>query len=132
MALVYAKVIALFLARLLELSVEAKEDRRVTNQLALVLALTRCAPMLLSVLYMDRGIILAQLEERILMIASIAERSRNQRRERTRLKRERAPGHLAMGPKPIAYATAACVCPNKTETSLKARKSATVSSAFCF
>ena len=95
MALVYAKVIALCLARLLELSVEKKEDRRVTTQLAIVLALTRCAPMLLSVLYMDRGVTLAQLEERILMIASIAARSRNQRRERTRLKRERALGHAS-------------------------------------
>lgn len=95
MALVYAKVIALCLARLLELSVEAKEDRRVTTQLALMLALTRCAPMLLSVLYMERGVTLAQLEERILMIASIAARSRNQRRERARLKRERALGHAS-------------------------------------
>jgi IS4 transposase len=95
MALVYAKVIALCLARLLELSIESKEDRRVTTQLALVLALTRCAPMLLSIFYMRRGITLAQLEERILIIASMATRSRNQRRERTRLKRERALGHAS-------------------------------------
>jgi hypothetical protein len=93
MALVYAKVIALCLARLLELSVEAKENRRVTTQLALVLALTRCAPMLLSALYQQRGITLAQLEERILLIATIVARSRNQRREREKLKRERALGH---------------------------------------
>jgi IS4 transposase len=95
MALVYAKVIALCLARLLELSVEAKEERRVTTQLALVLALTRCAPMLLSVMYMQRGVTLAQLEERILLIACYAARSRNQRRDRTRLKRERALGHAS-------------------------------------
>jgi IS4 transposase len=95
MALVYAKLIALCLARLLELSVEAKEERRVTTQLALVLALARCAPMLLSVFYMERGITLAQLEERLLLIAADVARSRNQRRERARLKRERALGHAS-------------------------------------
>ncbi len=94
-ALVYAKVIALCLGRLLELSVEAKEDRRVTTQLALILALTRCAPMLLSAMYMERGVTLAQLEERLMLIACMAARSRNQRRERERLKRERGLGHAS-------------------------------------
>lgn len=92
MALLYAKLIALCLARMLELSVEEKHGRHATTQLALVLALTRCAPMLLSVMMMNRGVTLAQLEERILLIATITARSRNQRRERTRRKREQALG----------------------------------------
>lgn len=88
MALLYAKVTALALARLLELSVQEKHGDAVRGQLALVLALTRCAPLLLSGMMMSRGVTLAQLEERILLIASITARSRNQRRERARRKRE--------------------------------------------
>ena len=92
-ALVYAKVIVLCLARLLELSIEEKEGRHATTQLAVLLTLTRCAPLLLADSYMRRGITLAQLEERLLRIATVIARSRNQRRERARLKRERALGH---------------------------------------
>lgn len=91
-ALLYAKVIALCLARLLELSVEATHGPHATTQLALVLALTRCAPLLLSAMMMNRGVTLAQLEERIILIATITARSRNQRRERARRKREQALG----------------------------------------
>jgi hypothetical protein len=42
---------------------------------------------------MRRGITLAQLEERLLRIASVVARSRNQRRERAKFKRERGLGH---------------------------------------
>lgn len=92
-ALVFAKVIVLCLARLLELSIEEREGRHATTQLALLLTLTRCAPLLLADSYMRRGITLAQLEERLLRIASVVARSRNQRRERAKLKRERGLGH---------------------------------------
>jgi hypothetical protein len=92
MALFYAKVTALCLARLMELSMEAKHGRHATTQLALVLALTRCAPLLLSSMMMERGVTLAQLEERIMIIASIVARSRKQRRERVRRRREKSIG----------------------------------------
>ncbi len=96
LSLVYAKVIALALSRLLELSLQQKAgepgQEQVTGQLALVLALTRCAPLLLSHAMMSRGVTLAQLEERILLIGEVPARSRQQRRERERRKREASLG----------------------------------------
>lgn len=94
-ALVYAKVIALCLARLLELSVEEQEGRNATTQLALVLTLTRAAPLLLTYSHLSRGTTLEQLERRMMNIAVIVARSRNQRRERARRKREQALGHAS-------------------------------------
>lgn len=91
-ALVYAKVIALCLARMLELSVEEKEGRHATTQLALVLTLARAAPLLLTYSHLKRGTTLEQLERRLMNIATIVARSRNQRRERARRKREQALG----------------------------------------
>jgi IS4 transposase len=91
-ALIYAKVVALCLARMLELAVEEREGRHATSQLALVLTLVRCAPLLLADSYMRRGITLAQLEERLMLIAAMAARSRNQRRERAKRKREQGLG----------------------------------------
>jgi hypothetical protein len=91
-ALLYAKLIALCLARLLELAIEEKEGRHATTQLALVLALTRCAPLLLSMMMTARGVTLSQLEERIMIIAEITARSRSKRRERARRKREQSLG----------------------------------------
>lgn len=92
MAMVYSKVIALCLARLFELTLEEREGKKVTAQLALVLALTRCAPMLLSIFYLEQGVTLAQLEERIMLAAADVARSRNQRRDRLRRKREQELG----------------------------------------
>jgi IS4 transposase len=91
-ALIYTKLIALCLARLLELSIEEKEGRRATTQLALVLALTRCAPLLFADSLIRRGVTLAQLEERLMLVATVVARSRNQRRERARRKREASIG----------------------------------------
>ncbi len=93
-ALIYAKVIALCLSRLLEHSVRLRDPDKghVLARLALVLVLTRAAPLLLTYIYMRRGITVAQLEERILLIATIAGRARNRRRERERMKREAALG----------------------------------------
>jgi len=91
-AMLYAKLIALSLARLLELSLEQKHGCHATTQLALVIAVTRCAPLLLSMMMAARGVTLEQLEERILLIAEITARSRNKRRERARRKREQSLG----------------------------------------
>ena len=91
-ALLYAKLIAVCLARLLELSLEKKNGRNATTQLALVIALTRCAPLLLSMMMSARGVTLKQLEERIMIIAETTARSRSQRRERTRRRREKSLG----------------------------------------
>jgi hypothetical protein len=91
-ALLYAKLVALCLARLLSLSLEEKTGHQATSQLALVIAVTRCAPLLMSMMMVERGVTLSQLEERILIIAGIAARSRNQRRDRARRKREKSLG----------------------------------------
>jgi len=46
----------------------------------------------MSFFMMQRGVTLPQLEERILLIAKIVARSRNQRRERARRKRMQSLG----------------------------------------
>lgn len=92
-ALVYAKVIALCLARLLELAVEEQEGRHATTQLALILVLARCGPLMLAHSFLSQGITLEQIERRLMNIATIVGRTRNQRRERARRKREQALGH---------------------------------------
>ena len=91
-ALVYAKIVALCLSRLLELALEEKEGRHATTQLALILTLARCVPLLLGDAYARRGITTTIFEERLMRIAAIVARSRNQRRERARRKREQALG----------------------------------------
>lgn len=91
-ALLYAKLVALCLARLLSLSLEERTGQRATSHLALVIAVTRCAPLLMSMMMTARGVTLPQLEERILIIAGIAARSRNRRRDRAKRKREKSLG----------------------------------------
>lgn len=95
MALVYAKVVALCLARLLELAVEEREGRHATTQLALILVLARCGPLMLAHSFLTQGITLEQIERRMMNIATIVGRSRNQRRERARRKREQGLGHAS-------------------------------------
>lgn len=80
-ALVHAKIIALCLARLLELSLDAQARTHAYGQLAIVLTLTRMAPTLLAARMLARGVTLPEMERRLLMTASIIARSRNQRRE---------------------------------------------------
>jgi IS4 transposase len=92
-ALVYAKVIALCLARLLELAVEEREGRHATTQLALILVLARCGPLMLAHSFLNQGITLEQIERRMLNIATIVGKTRNQRRERARRQREQGLGH---------------------------------------
>jgi hypothetical protein len=92
LAFLYAKIVALSLARLLELSVEEKYGPHATTQLALLLTLSRSMPLLLGIFMQQRGVTLEQLEERILMIASIVAKSRRQRRERAKRKRRQGIG----------------------------------------
>lgn len=91
-ALVYAKIIALCLARLLELAVEEREGRHATTQLALMLVLARCGPLMLAHSFLNQGITLEQIERRMMNIARIVAKTRNQRRERARRQREQAIG----------------------------------------
>ena len=91
-ALIYAKVIALCLARLLELAVEEQEGRHATTQLALILVLARCGPLMLAHSFLRQGVTLEQIERRLMNIATIVGRTRNRRRERARREREQALG----------------------------------------
>jgi len=90
-ALVYAKVVALCLARLLELELE-KRGVEVTAQLAMVLALARSVPLLMSYSLMGQHLTMAQFEERLMRIAEMQAKSRNRRREATKRKREQGIG----------------------------------------
>lgn len=94
LAFLYAKIVALSLARLLELSVGARYGPHATTQLALLLTLSRAMPLLLGAFMQRRGVTLAQLEDRILMIASIVARSRRQRRERRKRQQRQQIGSL--------------------------------------
>jgi hypothetical protein len=87
-SLIHAKVIGLCLARLLELSLKADAQSELTTRLAMILVLSRCAPLLLTQSLMIQGVTVDELERRILLIAEIVAKSRNQRRERVRRKRE--------------------------------------------
>ena len=93
LALVYSKIVALALARLLELELE-KRGVEVTAQLATVLSLARCVPLLLSYSLMGKHLTLAQFEERLMMIAEAQAKSRNRRREAVKRKREQGIGRL--------------------------------------
>lgn len=87
LALVHSKLIALCLARLLEISLKDKADTHAYGQLAIVLTLARLAPSLLAARMLARGLTLKDFEERLLLTASIIARSRNQRRERAKRKK---------------------------------------------
>ncbi len=92
-AFIYAKLVGLCLMRLLDLSVAERPGVR--GHLALMLALSRSMPLLLSIFMLQRGVTLQQLEERLLMIAEIVARSRNRRREREKRRRREAIGSHA-------------------------------------
>jgi hypothetical protein len=84
LAIVHAKLIALALARLLELTLAGAAKEHAYGQLAIVLTLTRLAPTLLAARMLARGVDLAEMERRLLMTAVVIARSRNQRRERAK------------------------------------------------
>lgn len=84
LALIHAKLTAVALARLLELAAKPALSDHAMGQLAIVLALSRSLPMLLSMRMRGQDIDLAEMERRILLVATITARSRNQRRDRAR------------------------------------------------
>ena len=84
LVLVHAKIVALCLGRLLELSLDAHTKTHAFGQLAIVLTLSRLAPTLLAARMLARGLTLKDMEDRLLLTASVIARSRNQRRERAK------------------------------------------------
>jgi len=83
-ALVYAKLIAVALARLLELTTRQSCREHALGQLAILLTLNRMVPMLMAWRLQQRGVSLEEMERRMLILAALAGRSRQQRRERKR------------------------------------------------
>lgn len=83
-ALVYAKLIAVALARLLELTARPNCRDHALGQLAILLTLNRMVPMLMAWRLQQRGVSLEEMERRMLILAAMAGRSRQQRRERKR------------------------------------------------
>src|SRR5690606_7783999 len=92
MALIYAKVVALCLARMLDLSLREDGNEDIRPRMAMMLVLTRGISLLYTWALMGRGVTLQQLEERLELIAATIGKSRNQRRERERRKREQGLG----------------------------------------
>lgn len=84
LALVHAKVIAMALARLLELSAEKVAGPHATTQLAIVLTLTRMTPLLMAMRLRKRGVDLVEMERRLFLLTLTLARSRRQRRERSK------------------------------------------------
>lgn len=84
LCLVHAKIIALALARLLELQVQDATKEHASGQLAILLALNRSMPMLLAMRLQQRGVSLEEMERRLLLITMQLAKSRRQRRERAK------------------------------------------------
>lgn len=94
LALVHAKITAVALARLLELAARPAIAGHAVGQLAIVLTLHRAVPMIIALRMRGQNIDLAEMERRILVLATILGRSRRQRRERARkAKRAGITGH---------------------------------------
>jgi len=83
-ALVHAKITAVALARLLELAAKPATADHATGQLAIVLTLNRAVPMIIALRLRGQNVDLAEMERRMLILATILGRSRRQRRERAR------------------------------------------------
>lgn len=81
-ALVQAKITAVALARLLQLAARPSTRGHAVGQLAIVLALHRSIPLILSLRMRGKDIDLLEMERRLLLVASTLGRSRRQRRER--------------------------------------------------
>lgn len=91
-ALIYGNITALCLSRLLELCAKSYNDEAMLNRLAMVLVLARSSSLMLSYALLRDGVTAEELEKRIMLIATTVARSRNQRRERARKKREASIG----------------------------------------
>jgi hypothetical protein len=83
-ALVHAKITGVALARLLELAAKPALQEHAMGQLAIVLALNRSLPMILSLRMRSQDIDLAEMERRILLVTVTLAKSRNRRRDRAR------------------------------------------------
>jgi hypothetical protein len=94
-ALIYGKITALCLSRLLEICAKSQDNKAALNRLAMVLVLGRSASLMLSYALLRDGVTIDELEKRILLIATTVARTRNQRRERTRRKREASIGRTS-------------------------------------
>lgn len=86
LALVNAKVIAMCMARLLQLSAQPACGRHAVTQLAIVLTLARLMPTMTGLLLAAKGLGVEEMERRILLVAETIGRSRRQRRERAKKK----------------------------------------------
>jgi hypothetical protein len=87
-AFLFAKVIALCLARLLEIAVADQMHGESTGQLALLLVLVRSVGFFFGLRLRQQGLTVEEMEQRILNIASIVAKQRNRRRARARRQRE--------------------------------------------
>jgi hypothetical protein len=94
-ALIYGKVTALCLVRLLEVATRENGDRELLGRVAMVLVLSRAVPLMIAYSLHRDGVSVEEMERRILLIARTMARSRNQRRERERRKREASIGRPA-------------------------------------
>jgi len=83
-ALVHAKITGVALGRLLELAAKPALKDHAMGQLAIVLALNRSLPMILSLRMRGQNIDLAEMERRILLVATTIAKSRNRRRDRAK------------------------------------------------
>jgi len=88
-ALIYAKLVGCCLMCLLEMTTQQAKYPAARGRLALMLALSRSPPLLLSIFMMQRGVNLEQREERIIMIAEAVAKQRSQRREREKRRTRR-------------------------------------------
>jgi hypothetical protein len=93
-SVVHAKILAVALARLLELSTKEATREHATAQLAIVLCLTRMIPLLMAMRLQERQVSLQEMERRLLLLATVLGKSRRQRRERAKkAKREKIGQH---------------------------------------
>jgi IS5 family transposase len=83
-ALVHAKITGVALGRLLELAAKPALQNHAMGQLAIILALNRSIPMILSLRMRGQNIDLAEMERRILLVTTTIAKSRNRRRDRAR------------------------------------------------
>lgn len=88
--LVHAKVIAMCLARLLQLTADQRAGKHATTQLCIVLVLARMSSTILMMRLMQHQIPLDEMERRVLNIAEMLGKSRRQRRERRKRKARNA------------------------------------------
>ena len=91
-ALVHAKTVALCLARLMEFAVREKNGTHIIARLVMVRVLARSTGLFIAHRLIAEGVTIEEFERRIMLIATVAARTRNRRREREKRKHEAALG----------------------------------------